>query len=385
MKRLIVGVAVLGAAAVLGGCPIYPSNSDYRVCDGTSCYDCPDQSKSTSCVPWQCSADSDCGDGYVCLGSGTCGTANPYDGGPVNGQACSNPGQCASGATCGIDGKCDTGDCSMTGCVAPYVCKLSGGVFSCATIGPPPGDDASTDDGGSDAGNDSATDSGDGAVQPIACNADTDCSANSFCIDGYCTTQGNLCSDGTQCVVAGDLCVEGRCTTTCNQNNPCATGYSCNFDLVAPGVGVCNLNPAPCINNGGCQGGTVCVESHCAAPCVASDAGLSCPAAGQLCVNGGCIPDEKALFTCTNDGSEGPPANACAAGSICLHHDCYVDCAGASEGGVACASNQTCKQVKIVKGTYSVCGGATNLGSDCDPQSGLACASAKTCVDDYCR
>ena len=41
MKRLLLGIAMLGAAAVLWGCPIYSGN-EYRVCQGSGCYSCPD-------------------------------------------------------------------------------------------------------------------------------------------------------------------------------------------------------------------------------------------------------------------------------------------------------------------------------------------------------
>jgi hypothetical protein len=43
-----------------------------------------------------------------------------------------------------------------------------------------------------------------------------------------------------------------------------------------------------------------------------------------------------------------------------------------------------CKNVTIETGTYSVCGTATTLGSDCDPSQGTACSGGKVCVDGYC-
>ena len=389
MKRVIVGVAVLGAAAVLGGCPIYPSNTDYRVCSGATCYDCPTTSYDPgACVSWQCSADTDCGQGYACSPqTGTCYVPNNYDaGGPL---MCQRPADCTNGLTCGMDGTCHTGDCAAVqgngqtiGCVSPYICKLSGGVASCVLSPSPPPSDSGADsspmtDGGSDG------DASDGAPQVVACVFDTDCSANSLCVDGTCTIRANLCADGTQCRVSGYSCVEGRCTATCDQNNPCATGYSCNYNL-----NVCNINPFACSQQADCQGGTVCVESRCVAPAVASDAGFSCPA-GQVVVQGlqqslqGCLVDEAAIFECTNDGLEGSSANSCATGNLCLHHSCYTDCGGSANN---CTGNTpVCKTVTIPKGMFSVCGTATDLGSDCDPQNAVACNALKTCVDGYCR
>jgi hypothetical protein len=381
MKRLIVGVAVLGAAAVLGGCPIYPSNTDYRVCSGPTCYDCPSTGYDpTACVPWQCSADTDCGQGYACSQTGTCYVPNSYDGGgPL---VCQTPADCTSGLTCGADGTCHTGDCVSVGCVSGYVCKLANGSASCVLSSPPPPNDSGTDSGQNmDAG---GGDASDGAPQVVACVFDTDCSANSFCVDGTCTIRANLCADGTQCRVSGYACVEGRCTAHCDQNNPCATGYACNYNL-----NVCNINPLVqgCSQQADCQGGTVCVESRCVAPAVDTDAGFSCPA-GQVVVQGlqqslqGCLVDEAAVFACTNDGVEGSAANSCANGNLCLHHSCYTDCGGNANTCMGTAA--MCKAVTIPQGTFSVCGTATNLGSACNPQTGLAC-NAQTCVDGYCK
>ena len=64
--------------------------------------------------------------------------------------------------------------------------------------------------------------------------------------------------------------------------------------------------------------GTVCSQNHCVAPC---GTGGTCPA-GEQCVQGGCVPTEQPLFTCPTDGVQ----DACASGSICLHHSCYIAC-----------------------------------------------------------
>ena len=408
-KRAWLSVAVLGVAAFLAGCPIY-SNQDYRVCTGTTCYDCPDPNYSNMCVPWSCSTDSDCGNGYACTGDGLCASSALFDSG--------------SGDDASL-----TSDCSVTGCPSGQVCVLSGGVASCQTVSfgtdagaqqdsTAPVSDASSDsslvqdassdgaadgwtlpegsavdspvDGGqaSDAGDDavsseaSAGDGGEAGSSPeasasVACNAGGDCSVGSFCVDGQCVPQAQLCSDGSQCAVAGDSCVDGFCVPTCSASAPCPSGYQCNFSL-----GVCNVNPSPCTggSTSSCQGGAVCVESHCVPPCSTDDGGAACPS-GQACINGGCLPDQKAVFTCHNDGSSGQLANACDTSSVCLHHDCYTACDG--DGG-GCPASQ-CKQVTVHAGTYAVCGTASTLGSECDLATGAACGSSKACVDGYCR
>ncbi len=389
MKRALLCLAVLGVAAALTGCPIYSNQSDYRVCTGGGCYDCPDPSYSSMCVPWACASDADCGGGYSCSASGECLLTQ-------SGQDSSVPD-----------------DCSLNGCPSGQICRLAGGAAACVSLvgtGEDAGafDDAtssadaadasatgdaaaSTDSPAQEASSDSAT-PGDAlasfeadtdanglpeASASIACNANGDCSVGAWCIDGLCILVGQLCSDGSQCAVSGESCVDGICVPQCSASTPCPTGYACDF-----GLGVCNVNPDPCTGTGtsSCQGGAVCVESHCVPPCTGAEGGAACPS-GQACVNGGCIPDQKALFSCRNDGASGQLANTCDPSSTCVHHDCYTTCDG--DGG-GCAASQ-CKQVTVRAGTYAVCGTATTLGSDCDLAAGAACPSPGTCVDGYCR
>jgi hypothetical protein len=393
-------------AAFLAGCPIY-SNQDYRVCTGTTCYDCPDPNYSSMCVPWSCSTDSDCGNGYGCTGAGLCASTALFDSGSGDDASVQN-------------------DCSVNGCPSGQVCVLAGGVATCQTRSfgsdagtsqdsTPPTYDAPSEsslptDGSSEGATDgssspeaslpdapsdgaltseasdgalsSEASTGDGGTSPeasasIACNAGGDCSVGSYCVDGQCLSQGQLCSDGSQCAVAGDSCVDGFCVPTCSASVPCPAGFQCSFSL-----GVCNLNPSPCTGGSAssCLGGAVCVESHCVPPCSTDDGGAACPA-GQVCINGGCLPDQKAVFTCHNDGSSGQLANSCDTSSVCLHHDCYTACDG--DGG-GCPASQ-CKQVTVHAGTYAVCATPATLGSECDLATGAACGSSKTCVNGFCR
>jgi hypothetical protein len=371
MKRLLLGIAILGGAAVLGGCPIYPGdqgNSEYRVCDANGCYSCPDTTYSGACITWQCSTDSDCGYGYACSSQGQCVVTSPPPPPPAD----------AGG-----------GDCSVNGCPDGYVCKLSNGVAQCVTLG---GSDAggssssSSSGGASDSGS-KADGGGPSDASPIAgpCNADSECGGHGAkCVDGQCATQIALCSDGSQCNAAGSVCVDGLCEATCSATSPCPSGYGCDFNN-----GICNLNPGACTGSGAsnCQGGATCVEGHCVPPCAASAEGGAACAAGQVCVNGGCIPDQAATLACANDGDQGQLANTCPSGSTCIHHDCYVACdpdASAICGNAASGNTSVCKNVTIETGTYGVCGSATALGSDCDPAQGKYCAKG-ICIDGYCK
>ncbi|HEY3818607.1 MAG TPA: hypothetical protein VGL81_15640 [Polyangiaceae bacterium] len=372
MKQVLLGIAMVGAAAVLWGCPIY--GNENRVCQGGGCYSCPDSTYSGACINWTCSQDSDCESGYQCdQTSGSCYPSSGYT--PDAGN--------------------DASDCSSTGCPNGYVCKLANGVAQCVSQGGSGGDagtggdSASAADTGVVSPGDAAT-GGDGASAPDgsiygtgpACNADTDCTttAGSRCVDGQCALQVGLCSDGTQCVAAGSACVDGLCEARCSATEPCPSGYGCDFTR-----GVCNLNPGACTGSGAssCQGGATCVESHCVPPCdPAAEGGVSC-VAGQVCVNGGCIPDQAATFTCVNDGDQGGLSNTCPSTAICLHHDCYPACPldAASPG---CASGMSCKDVAIETGIYAVCAAGGTLGSDCDPAQGKACASG-VCINGSCQ
>jgi len=368
MKRTLAALTVLSAAAVLGGCPVYSSSSDYRVCNANGCFDCPDPAYSGMCIAWACSTDADCGSGYACSG-GECVTAG--NGGPP-------PTDCAS----------------TPGCQSGYVCKLSGGIAACVPL--PAEEDASTvenDAGTGHAGSDAslaveASSDAASAVQQapdvaeagepvIPCNADGDCSLGSKCVDGQCTAREQLCSDATQCVAPGEQCANGICVPSCSASVPCPTGYACNLT-----IGVCDVNPDPCAGSGAssCQGGAVCVESHCVPPCASAEGAPAC-SSGQACVNGGCIPDQRAHLDCKNDGQSGLLANQCDTSSICLHHDCYLAC-DADGGGCGSA---VCKQVTVTAGTYAVCAAPSTLGSDCDPAAGAACSDGGACVNGYCR
>jgi len=360
MNRLLLGITILGAAAVLGGCPIYSSgqNNEYRVCSGPGCYSCPDPSYSGACISWQCSTNADCDVGYECTSDNQCVPAPTSDGG--------------------------TGDCSTTGCPDGYVCKLANGVASCVSA---PEGGSNPEAGQTVEGGGVPFEAGtpDAAPYTGPCNADSQChGGGERCIDGTCTPQVNLCSDGTQCVAKGSSCVNGVCEPTCSATSPCPSGYGCDFTR-----GVCNLDPGGCTGSGtsGCQGGATCVEAHCVPPCDASAEGGPGCAAEQVCVNGGCIPDQAASFACANDGDQGQLANACGDGFTCLHHDCYAACS--LDGGTACGSatnisTLACKNVTIETGTYSVCAAAGTLGSDCDPAQGATCSAGAVCVDGSC-
>ena len=350
MKRIVTffGFGIAGIA--LFGCPIYGDEGGYRVCNAQGCYDCPSGSYSASCKPWACNSSLDCPNGYDCNG-GACVAGNS--------GGCTQPTDCPNGSTCGVDGQCHVGDCGNVGCVSGYVCKVSNGVASCVK--------------------DTKTDGGSGDACVPECVADATCvtakGAGAKCLNGTCVAPADQCADATQCQ-NGYQCVQGVCTPSCSDGDggskPCPTGFSCDTQK-----GVCTGNPNPCTQNAQCMNGTVCTEGHCVNPC---NAGV-CPN-GFVCVGGGCIPDQKPMFVCNVEGKQ----DVCKQGSLCLRHNCYIACdADASMSCKAADQFNICKQVTTMSGSYSVCGSASNLGSDCDPTIGKNCGGGLVCIDGYCR
>ena len=369
MKRIL-GLALFSLGAIaLFGCPVYPGGGSGGG-DNCSEYGGP------CAVPTpSCQGNGDCPNGWYCANDGVCVAGTPSD--------CHTTG-CPSGSVCTLTG-------GSLQCVACQSLVVNGASCVCSTTaagvvtlqcGSADGGvgDATMDTGtqkNSDAGADAPIESGPaftGCTSDAACAADG--GAGAKCLDGVCYSAANQCSDSTQCPNS-EQCVQGVCTPACSATISCATGFSCDTQNM-----VCTGNPAPCGQADGgaaCGNGSTCVQEHCVDPC---GEGGTCTG-GLVCVDGGCIPNQQPNFVCNTDGVQ----DLCTAGSICLHHNCYIGCnpeAGASACMNAVQFN-ICKQVSTSTGTYNVCGSASNLGNQCDPTQGHNCASPQICIDGYCR
>lgn len=350
MMKHVFSFVLLGlGAAALGGCPIYSDDSrSHRVCVGSDCYSCPDEYVSSDCHGFSCYDNADCPSGYACGSNNRCQLTDGLPPPPPGGQICSKPSDCPPGSSCGADNKCHTGDCSATGCPSNFVCKLTNGAPTCEPVA---------------------------SGQTSSCKRDADCPtpAGSKCLSGTCVAPPDQCADATQCA-AGSQCVQGACTPSCSASKPCPTGYACD-----DAKGVCTGNTGPCTSSSQCGGGKACVDEHCVDAC---GPGATCQA-GLVCVDGGCTPDEKPVFTCTQDGAQ----DKCQLGSICLRHSCYISC-DADAGTEACKNADqfnVCKTVTTSSGPHAVCGSDTNLGTDCDPTQAKNCASPLVCIDGFCK
>jgi hypothetical protein len=359
MKRFLAcGVA---ASAVMGaaGCPIYSDNVE---CFDS--YDCPGN--------LVCSYDGYCiaplhgygGDGGIYGGGPDGGVSEAAadasreggalpDGsvgdGPLPGDAlapayCARPDDCASSETCASDGTCRAGDCMQHACVNQFECASTAAGPACV-----PGN-------------------------PLGCGDDGQCAEGQKCVDGSCSAASELCTDGTQCP-AGDVCVDGKCVTACTADAACLPGYRCRVAL-----GICTTPAKVCAKTSDCgDAAWVCTDGACVPRCAARGA---CAEGRGVCVQSGCIPAQKVVVQCGADGQ----STGCATGQICLHHHCYTSCEPPNDA--ACASQAkftVCKSITTASGAHAVCGSPSNLGSECDPAAGLACAIGKTCIDGFCK
>ena len=397
--------SLLALAVSIGGCPIYAADSCETDPNCSAQQTVPGYD--TGVPPSECGS---CLPGYVCSGSTGRFACVPSDCRAVEkacstGETCTDIGgvfACRSGVDAGADSadsKPPVIDCVTTGCIVGYKCGPDGkGGHVCA----------STD--------------------PNACTDDVDCPAKtgdgSLCLGGVCKAPKDLCTDSAQCD-AGKSCLDGRCVPKCSAST-CAAGYACDAKsgLCSGGAGSCAAKPAPAPSGDAgtdastdassdagtdaaadtapsgdastdgatdatvpahvCSSSATCVATHCVDPC-ATDG--SCKS-GLVCVGGGCVPDERPLFFCDKDGTKDGTQDLCAAGSICLHHNCYVACAGA--GDTSCAKFDkfpVCKSVTTSSGDHSVCSSATGLGGDCDPTTTppKTCSAGKVCLDGYCK
>jgi hypothetical protein len=371
MKRLSLLGFIGLMASFLAGCPIYDDNG---TCNGDCSSPSPGSCRSsTDCgVNETCGSDNQChtGDctiwgcpeGNSCVlnpdqtascvpgTSGTGGSSSSSSsssgsggtGGSGGGVTwCGNPDDCGAGQTCAPDGTCKPGDCNVVGCIFGYACNK--------------------DTGKCDPQN------------PAACGMDADCTAGWACVSGICTAPADQCSDQTQCP-ANDKCVAGKCTPGCAKDADCPASYTCDTTL-----GICSKPTKSCTITNDCGGpDAVCVNGTC----VPRSQMGECPA-GEVWVENGCIPSQSASFVCKTDGAQ----DACASGSICLHHSCYISCDAPNQS--ACnnqpSSLDVCKSVTTSSGAHNVCGSNNNLGGECDPTAGKNCQAGKICIDGFCK
>jgi hypothetical protein len=380
MKRLYLLSFAGLLSSILAGCPIFPNDHGDSSCDREDC------NSSGTTKPGECSGPNDCGinetcgqdnkchsgdctlwgcnSGFTCVvdpdthtasckpggagGAGGSGSSSSSASGGAGGGGsvvyCGNPKDCTASETCAPDGTCHTGNCTVNGCIYGYTCNANG---ACERS------------------------------NPAACAVDSDCSGLGMgysCVSGICKQPADHCWDQTTCA-GGSKCAAGKCTPGCTSaaDCPAGLGYTCDTNL-----GLCSKPVKVCTITNDCGGAkTVCV----AGACVPRSSGPTCPA-GTDWVDNGCIASQKATFICSVDGQQ----DVCAAGSICLHHACYISCAGDPTVCTNQPSLNQCKAVTTTSGAHNVCGSNQNLGGECDPtDANKSCVVGKICIDQFCK
>ncbi|MFN3201751.1 MAG: hypothetical protein ACE366_25325 [Bradymonadia bacterium] len=188
-------------------------------------------------------------------------------------------------------------------------------------------------------------------LEPAMCDSDDDCLEGRICEAPSCVPG---CGSDEECVgtAAGDFCNP--------DTNRCMT---CFLDEHCPGLQLCDVESAACIEANVCRSGVdclgdrVCVDGACADGFDCARDG--CPD-GRVCVNAECIlpPDG----TCQNN-------DQCPFGQIC-----NVDTCEPCSADEQCPGNQVC-----VEGPEGpVCGEPLACVNDDD------CVGLRTCVENEC-
>ena len=356
MKRVLLGMLIFGGAALLGGCPIYPDDSHYRTCGrrvlhvvrlrvGLYVQLVQGQCVYTGYPDYDASAPDNgpcglCPHGDVLHGRGRRGAVSaPHLGGRRRGlraarRLVERGRRRQPGAGRGVRRRC--------GRRRDHERPVQRGLRSAARS---PAASAST-----------------ASARRRVSSAPT----------------------GRSAWPRATLCVDGVCVPPCGHCPQRArTGYAC--DSTARRM---QRQPGPLLRGLAVPGRRRVRRGRGASRRARSpDAGAQC-GSGQVCVNGGCIPDQRARFTCHNDGQRGDarqhvrplehlPARRLLPGlrrrrrRVRLRRDVQVG--------------------QDQQGTYSVCAPASNLGSDCNPAVGAYCArpadaaAAPVCVNGYCE
>ncbi len=370
-----------------------------------------------------CSADADCGAGYVCsevttteavkskqcvLAKGECGCSDS-----AIAQGLTTPcyaedstgavaGQCPGTRSCGpkglsactaeppskelcdgddddCDGQTDEDTCDDGNPCTKDACGGKNGCQNTPADGPCDDGDACTSDDACAAGS-----CGGKALQ---CDDSNPCTDDSCDKAKGCVNSDNsaACDDGDTCTT-GDACKDGLCAPggakSCDDNNPCTTD-TCNGK-----TGACDFVPlagagtaTSCDDGDACTEKDACAEGKCAGQAVTCDDGDACT--NDSCDKAkGCVQTPNSALC--DDGDACTEKDACKAGKCegaALTCDdgnaCTDDSCDKDKGCVATPNNAVCddgdKCTKDDACTAGKCEGAS-----------LTCDDGNVCTDDGC-
>ncbi len=212
----------------------------------------------------------------------------------------------------------------------------------------------------------------------VDCFAPEHCTAPAMCIDGACTTPGQMsCRQDSECSPPNTVCEFQQCVLGCGQVGSaisCGPGQVCDSQ-----TGRCKAAPSSCVNDTDCGPPTqVCEGSICVLGC-AQPGGLTCTG-GQVCnaQTGRC----GGTGSCVNDSDCGAPAR------ICENNSCVPGCnhGGSCNAGEVCDTNTgrcqmlpgQCMNDAQCNPPNTVCEGGQCVGG-CTQVGGLQCSGNTMC------
>ncbi len=202
-----------------------------------------------------------------------------------------------------------------------------------------------------------------------ACGGDDDCEGDTpYCADEACVA----CRDESHCA-ADQICDGGSCVA----DPGCASDADCQGSDEGAFCEVESGGCVPCLDDGSCPLGAVCVERAACEP-MACDAPGDCPA-GSLCEDERCV----ALEACGSDAdcTADPRVPKCNFHSVCV--ECMSDAhcgAGARCVDEACVARSGCATDSDCDGAF-VCAGAACVSCRSDVECPRGACIAGGCVD----
>ena len=210
-----------------------------------------------------------------------------------------------------------------------------------------------------------------------SCAADNDCGAGATCLTagfpgGLCTAECSgtvACPDGSLCASLASDANTAYCAVSCNSNDDCRNGYTCNS------IGVCNP-PTSGTSDAGTDGsGDAGDAGTDVTPPSSPNIGAACATASECAAPGGLealglseangFPAGTCSAACDPAG-----ANTCGDGAACLPTSVGGRCVS------ACTAETTCRTA------YECCN--FGAGALCLPDGLLASCTAETdCAVDF--
>ena len=300
----------------------------------------PNPSANVACVrePRPCYLNSDCIDGFSCVG-GTCLAI------------CSSSSNCLANEMCGDDSTCKSVCRRDDDCRSGEICENLMCLVGCRADNECPDDQSCVNNQCQDP-----------CANPTVCGNNAVCSVDLHqvvckCEDGLegdpfvnCRAKITRCDSNLQCP-RSTICFAETCRAECSDDNSC-------FDNERCVDGVCK---EICSSDFQCTSGTICQGRLCVTGCRRDS---SCPE-GQSCINSQCVnPCPSACGECSNCEVFNNKAQcSCPADSI---GNPYVAC---HKPSLACSSSGDCDDDDECNSGY--CSKSCSSSSDC--QCGQVC------------